>query len=142
MKVDESPSLAEKLERLFQTVHPVGRPPFSNAEVATALEHGGGPTVSATYLWQLRKGLRANPTKVHLEALARFFGVNPSYFFDESSVADIEGQLALLAVLRDDGVRAIALRSSGLSEGSLQAIQGIVENVRRLEKLAETPPRR
>jgi transcriptional regulator with XRE-family HTH domain len=98
--------------------------------------------VSATYLWQLRKGLRANPTKAHLEALARFFGVNPSYFFDESSEADIEGQLALLAVLRDDGVRAIALRSSGLSEGSLQAIQGIVENVRRLEKLAETRPRR
>ena len=142
MKVDESPNLAEKLERLFQTVHPAGRPPFSNAEVATALEHGGGPTVSATYLWQLRKGLRANPTKAHLEALARFFGVNPSYFFDESSEADIEGQLARLAVLRDDGVRAIALRSSGLSEGSLQAIQGIVENVRRLEKLAETRPRR
>jgi hypothetical protein len=64
--------------------------------------------------------------------------VTPSYFFDESSAADIEGQLALLAVMRDAGVRAIALRSSGLSEESLQAIQGMVENARRLEKLPET----
>ena len=138
MGVDESPSLAEKLERLFQTVHPPGRSPYSNAEVASALQRDGGPTVSATYLWQLRKGLRANPTKAHLEALARFFGVNPSYFFDESSKADMDGQLAMLAVMRDAGVRAIALRSSGLSEESLQAIQGMVENARRLEKLPET----
>jgi len=140
--VEESPSLAEKLERLFQTVHPAGRPPLSNAEVATALQREGGPTVSATYLWQLRKGLRANPTKAHLEALARFFGVSPSYFFDEASAADIDGQLALLAAMRDAGVRAIALRSSGLSEASLQAIQGMVENARRLEKLPETRRRR
>jgi transcriptional regulator with XRE-family HTH domain len=138
MKVEGSPSLAEKLERLFQTVHPAGRPPLSNAEVAAALQREGGPTVSATYLWQLRRGFRANPTKAHLEALARFFGVSPSYFFDESSAADIDGQLALLAAMRDAGVRAIALRSSGLSEASLQAIQGMVENARRLEKLPET----
>ena len=138
MKVDGSPSLAEKLERLYQTVHPAGRPPFSNAEVAAALQREGGPTVSATYLWQLRRGLRANPTKAHLETLARYFGVSPSYFFDESSSADIDGQLALLAVMRDARVRAIALRSSGLSEESLQAIQGMVEHARRLEKLPET----
>jgi transcriptional regulator with XRE-family HTH domain len=138
MDVDESPTLAERLERLFQTVHPAGRPPLSNAEVAAALQREGGPTVSATYLWQLRKGIRANPTKAHLEALARHFGVSPSYFFDESSSADIDGQLALLAVMRDAGVRAIALRSSGLSERSLQAIQGMVEHARRLERLPET----
>ncbi|MGA2282122.1 MAG: helix-turn-helix domain-containing protein [Candidatus Dormibacteria bacterium] len=138
MKFEGSPSLAEKLERLFQTVHPAGRPPLSNAEVAAALQRVGGPTVSATYLWQLRRGLRTNPTKAHLEALARFFGVNPGYFFDEVSDTDSQAQLALLAVMRDAGVRAIALASSGLSEASLQAIRGMVENARRLEKLTET----
>jgi hypothetical protein len=63
--------------------------------------------------------------------------VTRSYFFGESSKADMDGQLAMLAVMRDAGVRAIALRSSGLSEESLQAIQGMVENARRLEKLPE-----
>jgi transcriptional regulator with XRE-family HTH domain len=142
MKVEGSPSLAQKLERLFQTVHPAGRPPSSNAEVAAALQRLGGPTVSATYLWQLRKGLRTNPTKAHLEGLARFFGVSPSYFFDEVAAVDIESQLALVAVMRDAGVRAIAIASSGLSEESLQAIQGMVENARRLERLPETRHRR
>ena len=142
MKGQASPSLAEKLERLLQTVRPAGRPPYSNAEVAAALQREGGPTVSATYLWQLRKGLRANPTKAHLEALAHFFGVSPNYFFDETSAPDIDAQLALLAAMRDSGVRAIALRSSGLSEASLRAIQGMVEYARRLEKLPDTRQQR
>jgi len=137
MKVEASPSLAEKLERLFHAVHPAGRPPYSNAEVAAAMQRDGGPTVSATYLWQLRRGIRTNPTKAHLEAMAHFFGVHPSYFFDETSASDIDAQLALLALVRDAGVRAIALRSSGLSEASLTAIQGMVENARRLERLPE-----
>ena len=140
MRVEPSPSLAEKLERLFQTVHAAGRPPHSNAEVAAALQREGGPTVSATYLWQLRRGLRANPTKAHLEALARFFGVNPSYFFDETPGSEIAVQLALLAAVRDPGVGEIALASSGLSPASLQAILGLVENARRLERLPEVRP--
>jgi transcriptional regulator with XRE-family HTH domain len=135
MTVAASPTLADKLERLFQTVHPAGRGPFSNAEVAAALQREGGPTVSATYLWQLRKGLRNNPTKAHLEALAHFFGVSPGYFFDENTAADIDAQLALLAAMRDSGVRAIALRSAGLSQQSLSAIQSMVENARRVERL-------
>jgi transcriptional regulator with XRE-family HTH domain len=96
--------------------------------------------VSATYLWQLRRGLRANPTKAHLEALARFFGVNPSYFFDETPGSEIAVQLALLAAVRDPGVGEIALASSGLSPASLQAILGLVENARRLERLPEVRP--
>jgi transcriptional regulator with XRE-family HTH domain len=140
MKVEGSPSLAEKLERLFQTVHPAGRPPLSNAEVAAALQRVGGPTVSATYLWQLRKGLRTNPTKAHLEALARFFGVSPGYFFDETPGSEIAVQLSLVAAVRDPGVREIALASAGLSPASLDAIRGLVENARRLERLPEVRP--
>ncbi len=135
----DGPTLAQKLDRLFATVHPAGRGPYSNAEVAAALQREGGPTVSATYLWQLRKGLRDNPTKGHLEALARFFGVNPGYFFDDTSAEDIDAQLAVLAAVRDAGVRAIALRSAGLSETSLAAIRTMVESARQLERLPGPP---
>ena len=134
------PTLAQKLDRLFATVHPPGRGPYSNAEVAGALQRDeGGPTVSATYLWQLRKGLRDNPTKAHLEALARFFGVNPGYFFDDTSADDVDAQLAILAAVRDSGVRAIALRSAGLSATSLAAIRSMNESARQLERLPAFP---
>lgn len=132
-------SLADKIELLFQTVHPPGRGPYSNAEVAAALERAGGPTVSSTYVWQLRKGLRDNPTKAHLEALATFFGVRPSYFFDEDDGRDVEAQLGLLAAMRDAGVRDVALRVAGLSRVSLESIQAMIEHARRLEKLPDVP---
>lgn len=81
--------------------------------MAEAIATRGGPTISATYLWQLRKGLRDNPNKKHLEALADFFGVSPAYFFDDESVARIDAELELLAALREGSVRQIALRATG-----------------------------
>lgn len=130
-------SLAAKLDRLFKTVHPADRGEYSYEEVANALKERGGSTVSATYLWQLRKGLRDNPTKRHLEALADFFGVTPAYFFDEEAAERIDAELELLAALRDASVRGVALRAAGLSPDTLQAIRGIIEQARRLEGLGD-----
>lgn len=129
-------TLAGKLDHLFRTVHPP-RGEFSHEEVATAIREGGGPTISATYLWQLRKGLRDNPTKRHLEALAGFFGVSPAYFFDDEAAARIEAELSLLTAFRDSSVRRMALRASGLSPESLETIADMIERVRRLEGLPD-----
>ena len=128
-----SQSLARKIDRLFRTIYPRGRGEYSFEEVAEAIQAKGGPTISATYLWQLRKGLRDNPTKHHLEALADFFGVSPAYFFDESATARIDAELDIVMALRDAPVRQIALRAFGLSPQSLRMIADMVERVRELE---------
>ncbi|MCL5108049.1 MAG: helix-turn-helix domain-containing protein [Chloroflexi bacterium] len=136
-------TMAEKVDRLFRTIHPRDREEYSFEDVAAAIRSRGGPTVSATYLWQLRKGLRDNPTKKHLEALADFFGVSPAYFFDDTAAARIDAELDLLAALRDASVRQIALRAFGLSPESLATIASMVERVRQLEGLghgAENDP--
>jgi transcriptional regulator with XRE-family HTH domain len=130
-------TLAQKLDHLFRTVHPGSRGEYSFEEVARALQARGGPTISATYLWQLRKGLRDNPTKRHLEALADFFGIPPAYFFDDAVTARIDAELRLLAALRDGSVRQIALRAAGLSPESLGAIAEMIERVRQLEGLPD-----
>ena len=82
-------SLAEKVDHLFKTVRS-DKGEYTHEEVASALREAGGPTISATYVWQLRKGIRDNPRKHHLEALAKFFGVAPSYFFDEEAAQQID----------------------------------------------------
>src|SRR6266536_1249061 len=125
-------TLADKLDQLFRTVHPRGRGEYSYGEVAKAIEERGGPTVSATYIWQLRKGRRDNPTKRHLEALADFF--------DDAEAERIADQLALLTALRDAGARQIAARAAGLSEGSIQSLREMTDRLRELEGLPEPAP--
>src|SRR3954454_4461418 len=126
--------LAAKVDHLFRTVRPRGGGEYSFEDVAEAIRAKGGPTISATYLWQLRKGKRDNPTKRHLEALAGFFGVPPAYFFDDASAERIHAELALLSVLRDAPVRQIALRATGLSPKSLDAIGEMGPRLRKMRR--------
>ena len=130
-------SLSQKLDNLFRTVHPSERGEYTFEEAAEEIRARGGPTISATYIWQLRKGIRDNPTKKHLEALAGFFGVPPAYFFDNEAAARIDAELDLLVALRDSPVRELALRAFGLSADSLATIRSMVERVRELENLPE-----
>ena len=137
--VNEAGTFAERLDHLFRTVRPAGRGEYTYEEVADAIR-GTGVMISHTYVWQLRKGKRDNPTKRHLEALAEFFGVPPAYFLDDSVAQATNTQLDLLAAMRDSSVRALALRAAGLSASSLQAIRGMIEQARRIEGLPAEPP--
>lgn len=137
----ERRSLAQKLDHLFSTVRPP-KGEYTHEEVAQAIREQGGPTISATYVWQLRKGLRDNPTKNHMEALAQFFGVPAAYFFDEDAAERIDAELELLSAMRDSSVRQMALRATGLSKESLESITGIIENARRIEGLSDDAPGR
>ena len=134
----KSRTLAEKIDHLFAVVRPP-KGEYTHEEVATAIRDAGGPIVSATYIWQLRKGLRDNPTKKHLEALSSFFGVPPAYFFDDQVAARVDAELALLSAIRDASVRQVALRASGLSTESLETIAEMIERVRKLEGLPDDP---
>jgi transcriptional regulator with XRE-family HTH domain len=125
-------SMAEKLNHLFETVLPEGgrRRQYSYEEVAAAIAARGG-AISPQYIWQLRTGRKDNPTLKHLEALAGFFRVPAAYFLDEK----IAGQLSVLKALADADVRAIALRTTGLSPASLDALKVVVDRIRELEGL-------
>lgn len=126
-------TLADKLDHLFRSVHP-GRHEYSYEEVAATIR-STGVTISHTYVWQLRKGLRDNPTIRHLEALADFFGVPVAYFVSEDEAAKVDRELAVLTAMRDASVRKVALRAAGLSAESLGTITEVIERVRQLEGL-------
>lgn len=130
-------TLAQRLDHLFRTVHPRDRGPYSYVEVAKAIEERGGPTISSTYIWQLRTGARDNPTKRHLEALAAFFGVSPAYFFDDAEAARVDARLLLLTMLRHTGARQIAARLPGLSTDSIEVLAEMVAHLRQLEGLPD-----
>ncbi len=133
--------LADRLDHLFRTVHPKDRGPYTPAEVAEGINKTvGDRTISSTYIWQLRTGRRDNPTQRHLSALAAFFGVSPMYFFDVAETDRDAVGPDLVAALKDDDVREMALRAAGLSDRSLRAIRDMIESARVVEGLPSAPP--
>jgi transcriptional regulator with XRE-family HTH domain len=129
-------TLAEKLNTLFDTVRDERGREYSNQRVAVAIG------VSDAYIGYLRRGERTNPTKSSLEALAKFFGVSPEFFFDTAAaerVTEQLRQLRLLSRLRDAGALKVAMRLGGLSPRSLETVATMVDQLRELERLPAAP---
>jgi transcriptional regulator with XRE-family HTH domain len=130
--------IAQRLDHLFETVHPPGRGPYSLREVVDAInEDAGAKLISAAYLSQLRTGQRTEPSHSRLAAIAKFFGVDIRYFSHDETARATDEQLELLAAMRDSGVRAVAIRAAGLSDTALEAVKALIDNARRLEGLDE-----
>jgi transcriptional regulator with XRE-family HTH domain len=127
-------SLADKIDALFRVVCRPTREQYSHEEVARACREATGESFSATYLWQLRTGRRDNPTKRHLEALARFFQVPVAYFFDDEEGAEIAKELELLGAMREAGVRSVALRAVNLSPEGVGTISDMIDVIARRER--------
>jgi transcriptional regulator with XRE-family HTH domain len=139
-------TLADRLDFLFANVYPADRGrPWTNEEAARLITESGTP-ISDSYLGLLRKGVRDNPTKKHLEALARFFEVAPAFFFDDDMAERMASQIEILAVLaRSPEVRQMALRAAELPKESLGALTALIESVRQMEggargRVPEEPP--
>lgn len=141
---ESSPSsLADRINRLFDVMRKPGSAPLSNAAAAEAITAATGVSISPAYLWQLRSGLKHNPTITHLQAIAQYFGVRASYLIDEGDDRHISEQLEALRTFRDAGVRDLAARAHGLTPASLEGIRRMVDQARvfeRLEPIGDTEP--
>jgi transcriptional regulator with XRE-family HTH domain len=147
----ERPSLADKINQAFATLHPADRGPFSNKEVAQwFVKNGqpGEPTISVNYLAMLRSGERDNPTVRHLRALARFFEVPAEYFLEDSDdSAAVHDDLKMVAAMRDADVREIAARAMELDPSMRQWLRDTVAGLpaastsaRRRRRFQAPPP--
>jgi len=130
-----SATLAERIDRLFRNqLSPRGRE-YTYREVAAAVTGQNGTTFSPAYLWQLRTGAKDNPTMRHLEALARFFEVSPSYFFDDELTEFPDTEVRQLVASRNETLRQMTVTLLGLSDESLNAVLNLACRLRQLEGL-------
>jgi transcriptional regulator with XRE-family HTH domain len=112
-------TLAEKINRLFETLHPPDRGPWSNQEVERWLADRAtvdrdSLTISANYLLLLRNGQRNNPTIRNIQAMAKFFQIDPGYFLRDDT-EQTHTDLQLIGAIRDNKlVKSIALRAFDL----------------------------
>lgn len=72
-------------------------------EAAVQAVRDDTPLISRSYISDLRKGKRDNPTKAIIVYLARFFGISPAFFFEgddattETKEAEEEVELIVMA---------------------------------------------
>lgn len=130
--------LTQRLDHLFETVHPKSRGPYSYQEVADAVlevvgsDPDGKAPISPSYIWQLRSGMKENPTRRHIALLAAFFDVSPLYFFEDTHELGVE-KIELDRILRDPKVHALSRSAAGLSDASLDAVLALVQSLHGIE---------
>lgn len=86
-EVFETEGYTGRLNRLFATVHPVDRGPYSNEEVAESLQMDG-VAMHPKSISRLREGVGIPPDERVTQALAYFFNVDPDYFSDDVDADD------------------------------------------------------
>jgi transcriptional regulator with XRE-family HTH domain len=118
-------SLAEKLDLLFQYGESRGISPAYRT-IAEATDE------NANNIRKIHRGENTNPGLKILTALVQYFGVGLDYFL-LTTKADCEAYLARIAAARElDGIK---LRANGLSEEGLNAVNNMVDFVRKAEGL-------
>jgi len=141
-RADRDRSLAAKLNHLFATQTPRSGQEYSNEHVAAAISGKGEVTISQSYIWQLRKGKKDNPTFKHLQALAAFFGVPASYFFDDEVTDRVDAQLAELKseqqklneIARSSDAQLMAMRAGELSPQRRRLVMELLNVVYREQR--------
>ncbi|MBF6332431.1 helix-turn-helix domain-containing protein [Nocardia transvalensis] len=141
MHRDRGGGFARKLNYLFATVTSTEGREYSNEQVASAITADGVP-ISQSYIWQLRKGIKVNPTLRHVQALADFFGVPPAYFFDEAVTDQVGERLAelraergrLAEIAESSEAQMMALRAEELSRKRRRQVMELLDVVYRLEQ--------
>jgi transcriptional regulator with XRE-family HTH domain len=134
---DASLDFAARLNLLFASVRGPDGTALTNEVVSTAIEETGGPTISKSYLAELRRGVKDNPTLKHITALSEFFGVDPSYFVgDGDCTRETIAELRLVDAARKADIAGVALRAQDLATEAKDALTLMMQKVQEIQDLA------
>jgi transcriptional regulator with XRE-family HTH domain len=134
---EQPADFAGKLNFLIEWVHPLDRGPYSYRELAEGVKAATGVDMSPSLVHQIATGKRKNPRIVQAQALAAFFGVEASYFFDDSVAERINEQIRDVTGWRDEAAREHALRYRELPHEGQMAVDNLM---RAFEEQRSLPP--
>jgi transcriptional regulator with XRE-family HTH domain len=140
--VSEERSFADRLSRLIATVHPPDRKPYSYREIAQGVEELTGVSMSATHVQQLAVGARRDPKRSHIQALAQFFGVPVTYFFDDEVADQVDQQVSDVVAWRDTEARAMAQRAMQLSPRDRETVSALMDQLNSYDETRRRDSRR
>lgn len=105
----------------------------TSTAVAVALTEQGC-YISTAYLSQLRTGVRTRPADRYVRAIAEYFDVPLSHFyetrFEDETDTGLERDLELIHMINDDAVRRLLCNAHGLSLVSLDILLRFEDHLR------------
>ena len=107
-------TLADKISWLMEHAHPGWRGPLSAQDVSYLMLEAAGEKYSPNAVWRLKTGEQENPGYRVIRALAKVFGVEPGFFFDdydEEKLGLVRDQVELLALVRDAKITSVQFRA-------------------------------
>ena len=107
-------TLADKISWLMKHANPGGRGPLSAQDVSYLMLEVAGEKYTANAVWRLKTGEQTNPAYRVIRALAKVFGVEPGFFFDdydEQKLGLVKEQVELLALVRDAKITSVQFRA-------------------------------
>ncbi len=134
-------SFAGKLAYLIETVHPPDRGSYSYREIAAGIAENPG-AMTAAHINQLVSGKQPHPRIHYVEALASFFGVPVTYFFDDDAAARINDQINQVSAWRDTEARHIAERVVELDPRDRNTVTNLIDSLRTYDEQPRTTRRR
>lgn len=129
--------LAVKVEWLIANKWPAGRqPPKTNGDVVKAIAEVTGVELNKTTIWKLRIGKIANPTLKTMQLLREFFRLPSIGYFDDGETAEqIAGDVALQALLSENGIGSAVLRTlAELSPDGRATVTDMIDSIARRER--------
>jgi len=123
----KSETFAEKLKRLFREKRKPDGTQYTQTEV---IENANG-VLTRVYLWKLLTGRASNPGFRVIQVLAKFFGVDPNYFFESD---EIKTTPAIDNQKQDAFLDQIALRAPELDDDAKQAVLLVIEAILKSKK--------
>jgi transcriptional regulator with XRE-family HTH domain len=113
-------NLALKLERLFEEKRKLNGKRYTPTEVLA----GTQGYITRVYLWKLRNGRMSNPSLRVIQALANFFKIDPTYFFESDTT-----KLQQLLDQYNGLVYQIAQRSAELNPEEQHAVLLMIDSI-------------
>lgn len=151
---DSGRDFTRKLNQLYDEQRDPGGKCYTNAEIAARVNKSGTAAITEAYLSLLRNGKRPEPRLSVADAIARAFGVSPSYFLPDepdpppTSMNDAETQLRelvrdnpalasqvdLLLTMSRAGVGRIGARGTQFTDEGRRAFTRVILAAGRLSE--------
>lgn len=126
-------TIADRLQYLVNVRSESRGGPWSDVEIAEGIEKQGLGSISAQTVRRLRIGETDDPKIGTLASLAKFFGVETSYFTDDDPAASMN-ELRYLLALRDGTMRHHLMRAGELSDDNQDIVGGLIANLLAVER--------